>query len=74
MKIHQRISNYISNQGFLLKKVAEKAEIEQKRFYRIINGTSQMSVDEFENICRKGLEIEPSYFFNKKFSEIEKSA
>lgn len=74
MKIHKRLRSFIDSEGILLKKVAERSGIEQKRFYRLMNGTSEMSVDEFEAICRNGLNIEPSYFFAKKFSVTEKSA
>lgn len=74
MKMFERIRTHISDNGILLKKVAERAGIEQKKFYRLVNGKTEMSVEEYETICRKGLGIEPSYFFARKFSVSEKSA
>jgi AraC-like DNA-binding protein len=74
MKMFQRIRHHIVDNGIFLKKVAERAGIEQKRFYRLVNGQTEMTVEDYEVICRKGLSIEPTYFFTRKFSENEKSA
>jgi hypothetical protein len=74
MKIYMRIRHYIVSNGIMLKYVAEKSEIPQQRFYRLMNGSSEMTADEYESICKKGLGIDPGYFFAKKFSENEKSA
>lgn len=74
MKMALRMRSYIHDNGILLKKVAERSEIEQKKFYRLINGKTQMSVEEYEAICKKGLGVDPSFFFKDKFSKTEKSA
>ncbi|GKU76891.1 hypothetical protein [Paenibacillus sp. L3-i20] len=74
MEMFRRIRSHIDDNGILLKKVAERSAIEQKKFYRLVNGKTEMSIDEYEVICRKGLGIEPSYFFARKFSENEKTA
>ena len=68
MKIHERIRRYINDNGLKMNHVAEKSSIELKRFYRIVNGDSIMSADEFECIC-EGLKLEPKYFFNQLFLE-----
>ena len=68
MKIHERIRRYINDNGLKMNHVAEKSSIELKRFYRIVNGDSIMSADEFECIC-EGLKLEPKYFFNHVFLE-----
>lgn len=68
MKIHERIRRYINDNGLKMNHVAVKSSIELKRFYRIVNGDSIMSADEFECICA-GLQLEPEYFFNQMFLE-----
>jgi transcriptional regulator with XRE-family HTH domain len=72
--MYQLIRQYITDHGLLLKKVAERATIEQKKFYRLVNGKTEMSIEDYEKICRNGLGIEPTYFFTKNFSKIEKNA
>lgn len=66
MKVHERIRHYIDDKGLKMNHVAEKANVELKRFYRIVNGASTMSADEFEAIC-KALDVEPQNFFKEKF-------
>ncbi|MBU5250550.1 helix-turn-helix domain-containing protein [Lysinibacillus capsici] len=66
MKVHERIRHYIDDNGLKMKYVAERSSIELKRFYRIINGDSTLSADEYEMIC-KGLNVEPENFFKSKF-------
>lgn len=63
MKIHERIRHYINDNGLKMNYVAERSSIELKRFYRVINGDSTLSADEYEKIC-KGLNVEPKNFFN----------
>lgn len=74
MKIYMRIRHYIVSNGIKIKHVAEKSEIPIQRFYRLMNGTSELNADEYEAICKKGLGVDPGYFFANKFSENEKSA
>lgn len=66
MKVHERIRHYINTNGLKMNHIADKAGIELKRFYRIVNGASTMSADEFEDIC-KALNVEPQYFFKEIF-------
>ena len=68
MKMHERVRHYINDKGLKMNHIAEKSSIELKRFYRIVNGDSIMSADEFECIC-EGLQLEPEYFFNLSFLE-----
>lgn len=70
MKVNERMRKYIASNGISMKHVADKSDIPQKKFYRIINGKTKMSVDEYESIC-KGLNVKTSYFFNEKVSENE---
>ncbi|MEC0237785.1 helix-turn-helix transcriptional regulator [Paenibacillus kribbensis] len=69
--IYRRIRNYILTQDYVFKDVAEKAGIHPKRFYKLLSGTYALNAEELEAICMKGLGINPSYFFEKQFSEIE---
>lgn len=62
MKVHERIRHYINDNGLKMNYVAEKSSIELKRFYRIVNGDSTLSADEYEKIC-KALGV---YFFENK--------
>lgn len=71
MKFGNRIRNYIVDNGILLKKVAERSGIQQKKFYRLVNGKTHMTVEEYEAICKDGLGIDPSYFFKELFSKNE---
>lgn len=73
MKVNERIRQYIESNGIKMNFVADKAGIHQKKFYRLINGDTCMGVDEYELICKEGLSLDPSYFFNQNFSENEKS-
>ena len=65
MKVHERIRRYIETNGLKMNYVANKSSIELKRFYRIINGDSVLSADEYEQIC-VGLNLETD-FFKQKF-------
>ncbi|MEA0563315.1 helix-turn-helix domain-containing protein [Lysinibacillus irui] len=65
MKVHERIRRYIETNGLKMNYVANKSSIELKRFYRVINGDSILSADEYEQICT-GLNLETD-FFKQKF-------
>lgn len=73
MRINERVKNYIDSRGLIMKVVAARSGIEQKKFYRLVNGNTGMSVDEFEVICKKGLEVDPAIFFKQNFSFSEKN-
>ncbi len=62
MEHYRRIRQYILSRGITLRFVASQSGIQVKRFYRIMDGTSQMTVQEYERICRRGLQLEPSFF------------
>ncbi|WP_026676741.1 helix-turn-helix domain-containing protein [Fictibacillus gelatini] len=69
MTVNEKIRDYIQDQGIKFKFVANKAGIPEKKFYRLINGQTIMSVDEFELICKKGLSVEPSFFLNRNLKK-----
>lgn len=74
MEMFKRIRLFIDDNGLVVRKVAERSEIEQKKFYRLVNGQTKLTVDEYETICRKGLGVEPGYFFTHNISENENTA
>jgi transcriptional regulator with XRE-family HTH domain len=74
LSVSERIRKYIDSNGIRMNFVADKAGINQKRFYRILNGESSLTVDEYETICKEGLSLKPSYFFEDKFSKSEKNS
>lgn len=67
MNMNQRIRHYIKSNGMTFTFVAERAGIDIKKFSRLMNNKQQMTTDEYENICRKGLRLEPSFFFDEQF-------
>ncbi|MFI8714488.1 helix-turn-helix domain-containing protein [Brevibacillus brevis] len=73
MKMSDKIRDYIVSNGLKFNFVADKSGIKRKKFYRLINGTSQMSVEEYEKVCRLGLSLHPRNFFEDKFLENEKN-
>lgn len=72
MRMTTHIRDYIQSNGLKLNFVADKSGIPQKRFYRLMNGDSAMTVEEYEKICKLGLGKHPGYFFDQKFSVSEK--
>lgn len=62
----EKLRNYICENGLRFNFIAEKSGIQEKKFYRLLSGKQQMTLDEYEQIC-KGLSIDPSYFFKQKF-------
>lgn len=69
MKIHERIKKHIEKYSMVMGHVAKKSGIDEGRFYRLISGRSKMTVDEYERICRDGLDVDPSFFFQRRFLE-----
>jgi predicted transcriptional regulator len=61
MSINAKIRKHIETNGLKFNFVAEKANIPEKKFYRLINSENKISAEDFGKIC-KGLEVEPSIF------------
>lgn len=64
-KVHERVRAYIEDNGITLQHVAKKAGINRDRFYRMMIGKAPLVVDEFETICRDGLNVQPHIFFEQ---------
>jgi transcriptional regulator with XRE-family HTH domain len=63
MNMNIKLKKYIQENGLKYSYVAEKAGIDHQKLSRIING-QKLSVEEFEIICKKGLSVSPSIFFD----------
>ncbi|MEK5175129.1 helix-turn-helix transcriptional regulator [Heyndrickxia sp. FSL W8-0496] len=74
MEIQREIRNYIESNGIKFNYVAERSGIPIKTFYRIVNGSKKLSLEEFEKICFKGLSVDPSFFLNKSSQNMRKRA
>jgi Helix-turn-helix. len=66
MKINEKIREYRITHGLLLKYVAESSGISMQRYSLMERGGLKMSVDDFVNICKKGLNVDPSIFYNNE--------
>lgn len=71
MKIHERLRVYRKNHGWILKFIASKAGMSIQRMSAIERGAISLSVDEFEYICLKAYEVNPSIFFTNEFANDE---
>lgn len=71
MNMNQRIRHYIKSNGMTFTFVAKRAGMDIKKFSRFMNNKQDMTMDEYELICKKGLLLEPTYFFSKKFLETQ---
>lgn len=68
--MHERIRTYIESSGLKFNFVAERSGINTKRFYRLVDGSAPLAVDEYAMIC-KGLSVDPGYFFKQEFLDIK---
>lgn len=64
MAIHTNIRDYIKNQpGLTIKYVATKAGVDYQTLQLMLRGKRKITIDVYEDICRKGLGVSPKYFF-----------
>jgi transcriptional regulator with XRE-family HTH domain len=73
MKVHERMRRYLQANGIKFRVIAERSDIQPQRFYRLMSGLAPLVVDEYEVICRKGIGIDPGYFFNLQCLETKPS-
>jgi len=73
MKMSEIIRKHIQENGYIKNVIADKCKMDHQKFYRILSGNKNMTIEEYELICREGFGLDPSYFFKKKFSESEKN-
>jgi len=63
--MYERIRNHITKNGMNPGFVENRMGTREKRFFRMVNGRKPLLVDEYEILCRKGLQISPCYFFEE---------
>jgi len=71
MNLTSRIRKYIKSQGMTYTFVCQRANINIKKFSRIMNNKQKMTTDEYERICRDGLRVDPGIFFKEDFLETQ---
>lgn len=69
MKIHERLKVYRISHGIKQNYIAEKTGKSRTRISALETGRIKLTADEFEEICRQGLNIDPSIFFTNQFLE-----
>lgn len=69
MNMNEKIRNYIVKSGLKFSFVAQRVDMDDAKFSRIITGKQKISTDEYEMICTKGLNVHPSLFYTEKFLE-----
>lgn len=74
MRTNQNIRDYIKDNGMTYSFVARRSGIDIKKFSRYMSLKQPLTTDEYELICKDGLRVDPSYFFQKKFLETQNIA
>lgn len=73
MKLHEKLLFYINAHGIKQTWLAEQLNISVKTLNAILRGRQRLAADMFEQICRNGLKVSPSIFFDNKFLETKKT-
>lgn len=73
MKLHEKVLLYVNNNGIKQTWLAAQINISVKTLNSILLGRQRLTADMFELICRKGLKVDPSIFFNNEFLGTEKT-
>jgi DNA-binding Xre family transcriptional regulator len=63
MNMNNKLREYIQENGLKYAHISKKTGIDYRKMSRIINGHTKLTVEEFEMICEKGLNVKPSIFF-----------
>ncbi|WP_430727229.1 helix-turn-helix domain-containing protein [Tumebacillus amylolyticus] len=71
--MHERLAAYLATNGLKKNSVAKSAGVNEGRFYRLLDGSTRITVDEYEDICRKALGVHPQFFYGENFLETKKS-
>lgn len=69
MNMNMRIREHIVSRGIKFSFVADRAGINLKKFSRMMNNKQVINTNDYEDICTKGLELDPRYFYGKEFLE-----
>jgi len=71
MRVNKDIKEYIEVNGLKLTFVAGRSNMTIDKLSRIVNCKTKLGIEEYESICN-GLQVDPTYFFQKKFLETKK--
>jgi transcriptional regulator with XRE-family HTH domain len=69
--MNQRIRQFIKSNGMTFSFVAQRSGVGIKKFSRFMCDKQQMTTEEYEKICIDGLNVDPTYFFNKEVLETQ---
>jgi transcriptional regulator with XRE-family HTH domain len=69
--MHRRLREYRESKGVTITHIAKKSGKTTQRISALETGGIRLTVDEFEELCVKGYDVDPAIFFNDSFSEIE---
>lgn len=70
MKVFEKVSKYINDNGIKQRYVSEKTGIPENILSAILNGKRKMEADEFINIVI-AIGVEPNYFINSQEKEVK---
>lgn len=51
MNIQNKLTDHLKKEGYKISTIATVCNIDEQRAYRLFNGTSKMTADEFFRIC-----------------------
>ncbi|MCO7177052.1 helix-turn-helix domain-containing protein [Sporolactobacillus kofuensis] len=66
MKINNRIRQFIEENGLKFGFVADRSNIDDSKFSRMMTNQQAIKIDEYEKICQ-ALKVPTAYFFDEKF-------
>ena len=69
--MHQRLREYRESKGVTLTHIAKKTGKTVQRISALETGVIRLTVDEFEELCVNGYEVNPAIFFTDQFSKNE---
>ena len=69
--MHQRLREYRESKGVTQTHIAKKTGKSVQRISALEIGAIRLTVDEFEELCVNGYEVNPAIFFTDQFSKKE---
>jgi len=69
--MHQRLREYRESKGITQTHIARKTGKTVQRISALETGAIRLTVDEFEELCMNGYEVNPAIFFTDQFSKNE---
>ena len=69
--MYQRLREYRESKGVTQTHIAKKTGKTVQRISALETGAIRLTVDEFEELCVNGYEVNPAIFFTEQFSKNE---